>query len=362
MTHAEAHGDVNRIEEGGFQYPLGVRPLDLLQPKQGFAITFETADGGDEPGGWEEWPDRYVFEVFVSADRLASLTRALFALLPGRVYPILDMLGEDAHREIDPYIAYELVGLDHFLAEFERRRDWLLEDGLVGFGAMSAEPFLYIYMDEHKIVTVRAAVELKPAIEQTLRAFDLDELDEIAAIDSVAHEHLSVLPDPADATEPVLSAYEAQLEELLDAWRLVLNVDDLSNVDEDGTPLGVTPWRLTLRLRNQQSPESSDYFEVLALASSRIEAMETALDALRILRAEEEDTSDGGDDAAGDGSARDDPARAVANDTGAFNITEALLISADRLPTEALNGDLPTGDVAAMSPCALQIAPLQRAS
>jgi hypothetical protein len=71
-------------------------------------------------------------------------------------------------------MAYEPVARDQFLDGIHRFRQFFYDDGMVGFGAMSEEPFLYIFVDEHKIVTVRAEPSLKDRIERLLKAFDLD--------------------------------------------------------------------------------------------------------------------------------------------------------------------------------------------
>src|SRR5262249_25151279 len=142
MARSRVDKSIQRIEVDGVNFPLGVYPVEELKPRTGYTIHFEPADGDD--GEWEEWPDRYVFDIFVSATRVATLCRMLFSLLPGRVYPILDVLGQDEFREIDPYVAYELVSQERFLDAVRRYRDFFFEDGLVGFGAMSEEPFVYV--------------------------------------------------------------------------------------------------------------------------------------------------------------------------------------------------------------------------
>ena len=154
---------IQRRETGPFAFPLGVYPVEPLAPVSGFVSEFEAADSGDTFGfqgemadDWEEWPDRFMFDVAITATRLRSLARLLFTLLPGRVYPILDVIGTDAYREIDPFIAYELVGIERFYDAIRMYGDWLFEDGLVGFGAMSVDPFIYVFIDEHKLVTIRA--------------------------------------------------------------------------------------------------------------------------------------------------------------------------------------------------------------
>lgn len=238
----------------GFAFPLGVYPVDAIEPKSGYTTAFEPADDGSDPtasaaaesgGEWEEWPDRYVFDILVPAGRVEPLCRSLLSLLPGRIYPILDFLGQDEWREVDPYVSYDLLGMDRFMDTLRRFRGFFYEDGLVGFGAMSEEPFLYVFVDEHKVVTVRAEAQLKEKVEKVLAAFDLELLDELASADSVTHEHRSVLEAPSE--RPDLFVGDEIVELLRDEWRLVLNIDPESNIDEEGKDLGMTGWRCILR-------------------------------------------------------------------------------------------------------------------
>src|SRR6185295_6009920 len=99
MPSCRLDPSVKRQSTDGFQFPLGVYPIEALAPKAGYTLTFEAADGDNDSGEWEEWPDRYMFDIVVSAERLEPLCRRLFSILPGRIYPILDLLGRDAYRE-----------------------------------------------------------------------------------------------------------------------------------------------------------------------------------------------------------------------------------------------------------------------
>lgn len=270
---------ISRVEIDGFKFPLGAYPVEEMKPKAGYTLQFEPADGGEDDADWEEWPDRYVFDAVVSAERVEPLCRMLFALLPGRVYPILDVLGTDAYREIDPYIAYELVATERFVDNVRKFRDFLFEDGLVGFGAMSQEPFLYIFIDEHKIITIRAQVELKERIERTLQAFDLEQMEEPAGADAAAHEHRCALAIPED--RPEVLGPEEIVERLRDAWQLLLNVDPDSNVDDEGNSIGVTIWRCVARCERENAQPR--YAEVLLRAASLREAEETAFDTIEAL-------------------------------------------------------------------------------
>ncbi|MBC7833938.1 MAG: hypothetical protein H7Y88_02420 [Phycisphaerales bacterium] len=247
MARCRVDSSIKRVEMDGMAFPLGVFPVEAMKPRQGYTVWFEPADGDErsEDGEWEEWPDRYVFDIAITATRLEPLVRALFSMLPGRVYPILDVLGHDAYREVDPYVSYELIGQERIVDALRRFRAFFFEDGLVGFGAMSEQPFVYVFVDEHKLVTVRAEADLKEKVESLLAAFDLEVVEEIAGADAASHEHRSVLEAPENRPD-LLSADEI-VEELRDDWGLVLNVDAEKNVDEEGNDLGITGWRCLIR-------------------------------------------------------------------------------------------------------------------
>jgi len=274
MIGCQADPTLERKIIDGFPFPLGVYPIEEMQPKAGYSLQFEASDGDENDGEWEEWPDRYCFDAVVPSNRVVSLTRSLVSLLPGRVYPILDVLGNDAFREIDPYISYELIGLDRLIDATLRFKDFFFEDGMVGFGAMCEEPFFYFFVDEHKIVTIRAEPALKERVERLLHCFDLEQMDEPAGADAAAHEHRAVLLAPA--TKPNLLSFEEIVERLKEDWSLLLNIDPDSNVDADGRELGETPWRLIIRCEWDEQPHR--YAEVLLQGSCLRVAEELAFD------------------------------------------------------------------------------------
>lgn len=276
MPRCRVDTSLQRLVVDGFQFPLGVYPVEEMTAKQGYSVEFEPADGDEGAGEWEEWPDRYVYDIVISAERLESLCRSLLALMPGRVYPILDYLGLDAYREVDPYISYDLIGMDRFTDALRRYRGFFFEDGLCGFGVMIDEPFLYFFVDEHKIVTVRAEPDMREKVEKILAAFDLEQVEAPAGADAAAHEHRAVLVI-ADDRPDLLNADEI-VEQLRDEWRLVLNVDGESNVDDEGRDLGVTPWHCIIRCA-AEGDERAKYADALLTAGNLLLAEQLALDA-----------------------------------------------------------------------------------
>jgi len=279
MRRSEIDTSIERRQADGFDFPLGVYPLEECHPRSGYAVEFEPADGGEAEGEWEEWPDRYMYDIVVPARRLRPLVRALFSLLGLRVYPILDILGHDAYREVDPYIAYEPVGVDHLLGAIRRHGDWLFEDGMVGFGAMTDGPFLYVYVDEHKVVTVRTQADQRDRVERVLAAFDLEEAGDAAGADASAHEHRTVLRAARDDVD--LMVEDEIVAELREAWRLEFNVDRFTNQDDDGRELGVTCWRCIVRTEGDNGT-AHRFWETLVTAGCLDEAERLALEAVAV--------------------------------------------------------------------------------
>lgn len=275
---------VQRVEISGFKFPLGVYPVEAMEPRPGYRLEFEPSDTGpDGEEEFEEWPDRYVFDIVISAERVEPLFRQLVPLLPGRVYPILDFIGHDAYREIDPYVSRVLIGTDWLLDAVRACRPFFFEDGMCGFGALSDDPFLHLFVDEHKIITVRCEPDLRERLERILAAFDLHEIDEPAGADAAAHEHRNVLWTPED--RPDLLSAEEIVEDLCDAWQLDLNIDVTRNLDDNGREIGVTPWRCVVRCDGR---ERTRYAEFVVRADCLLNAEELAYDAVLGLLASEE--------------------------------------------------------------------------
>lgn len=296
MPRVALDSSITRTVVNGFAFPLGVYPVEEMPepPVAGYVVQFESADGEDaaprdptfgtgDGESWEEWPDRFMFDILVPAPRLPALCRVLFSLLPGRMFPILDVLGSDAYREIDPYIAYDLVGFERFLDAVRVFGDWLFEDGLVGFGAMSLDPFIYLFVDEHKVVTLRVDPAMREKVEKLLKAFDLAPVEEVRSADSAAHEHRGVLLAGAD--QPDLLIADEIVERLKESWLLELNVNGESNVDDDGNELGHTAWRCLARCSEQEDAPLK-YAEVFLTASCLDEAESLAEDAVMSERAD----------------------------------------------------------------------------
>jgi len=280
MPRCLADETIDRRTAKGFDFPLGVYPVEPMTPQEGYCSEYEPADGDEGFDEVEAWPDRYVFDIVISATRLEALWVQIFSLMPGRVYPILDYIGHDCYREIDPYIAYEPIGQERMTNLLQRYRGFFFEDGMVGFGAVSEEPFFYAFVDEHKILTLRIEPDLRPKVEKLLASFDLHAIEEPAGADAAAHEHRSVLITPKD--QPTLLNADEIVEIARESWGLVLNVDPETNLDDEGVDLGITPYRCLLRYESNQSPNPK-YAEVICTADCLLQAETLSLEAMEEL-------------------------------------------------------------------------------
>lgn len=292
MSRCRADESITRRTVKGFDFPLGVYPVESMTPQEGYNSEYEPADADDGIEEVEAWPDRYVYDIVLSSRRLEALWVQIFSMMPGRIYPILDYIGHDCYREIDPYIAYEPIGQERMTNMLQRYRDFFFEDGMVGFGAVSEDPFFYAFVDEHKILTLRIEPELRPKIEKLLGSFDLGLVEEPAGADAAAHEHRSVLITPSD--EPHLLNADEIVEIARERWGLILNIDPESNLDDEGNELGITPFRCLLRFETDQKP-TGRYAEVLCTATNLLQAETLALNAMDTLidpKNEDEITSD----------------------------------------------------------------------
>jgi hypothetical protein len=185
-----------------------------------------------------------VFHVVVSHEKLRPLLRQAFKLLPGQVYAIVEIGSRDAYRSVDVYLGEEPVTLDHFLQTWREYEPLLLEDGSIAAGANSEDPFVEVFIDHWKGFYVHVPLELRERVETLLHAAGLEEVPQTWQSDSDE--------ESAAATtqlRPVLapdSGFPPDIDELLmqlrHEWRLELNIDPETNVDEGGRELGLTLW------------------------------------------------------------------------------------------------------------------------
>ena len=218
----------------GFAFPLGIDPGGIDAPTQGYTIAY-TAGQDDEP-------DSYVFQVVVSHEKLRPILQKAFELLPDRVYGIVEVGSRDAYRSVDVYMGEEAVGRQQFVKTWREYEPLLLEDGSIAAGANSDEPFIELFLDHWKGLHLHVPLDMREEVERLLHSFGLEEVVQTWAEpeDASVEDSTQLRPVLADGEE--MSDIDELLMELRRDWRLELNVDPETNVDEGGRELGQTLW------------------------------------------------------------------------------------------------------------------------
>lgn len=237
---------LKRLVVDGFAFPLGWKPSDGKRPFEGFTISRLESE--------LELPDTHQFQIAVSHERLNPLMRRLFALLPERVYPILEIISTDAYRPVDTLMSPEPMSRDEFLATWAEVEPLLLDDCALAAGAMSEEPYIEVFLEANKFIIVNIASAQSGLLEAELEAAGLHEVpSHWIDDDDCMDEFASVLMEKNG-----LMTLDDVIVHLHRQWRLELNVDPEGNPDESGRDLGVTLWHVVVLAVRRDQPNSAD--------------------------------------------------------------------------------------------------------
>ncbi|MEE2973301.1 MAG: hypothetical protein VX672_09260 [Planctomycetota bacterium] len=265
MREFRLRQDLDRLVVEGYALPLGVERLDAPPPREGWLVEFVP--------GEDDAPDTYAFQATVSHERLQSLLRQLLELLPGEVSPVVEIGSVDAYRSIDVYMAVEPLFIDDFLATWNEFEPILLEEVSIGVGATAEEPFLEVFLDAWKSISVHCQVDMRERIEAVLERNGLHQVTQ------TWDEHAFEGVDPPYRMREILvleDEHSPDLDELLlqlrEDWGLQLDVDPHSNVDDGGRELGFTLWHAIAMADPIAEKSGGAYVSIWATARSLEEA------------------------------------------------------------------------------------------
>ena len=273
MRPFRLRSDLRRAVIDGFALPLGLVPGDVAAPTQGYTVEYAP--------GEEDDPDSYAFHIVVSHERLTPILDRVFARLPRRVFPIVEIGSRDAYRSVDVYMAQEPIAREQFMRGWRRYGSILVEDGSIGVGANSEEPFLEVFLDQWKGLWMHVPLAARSRLEAMLESFGLrevpetwPEMDEQRSLRALRLRNVLTLKDE----------FSPDLDELLLQlrydWDLGLNVDPETNIDEGGRELGPTLWHATVVVESVDDPDTGAYASIWATAASLAEMEELIHDAL----------------------------------------------------------------------------------
>ncbi len=269
--------DLRRAVIGGFALPLGIDPGKIKGPAPGYTISYSPAT--------DDEPDTYSFYVAVSHERVAAITRRALALLPRRICAIIEISSRDAYRQTDVYLSDEEISRRDFLAAWREWETVLLEDGAIGAGANSEQPFIEVFLDQWKGLSIIVPLGMREQVESMLAEFGLDEVPETWAVgeDNPGLDDVQIR-SVLESGEHLVADIDDVLQELRRQWNLELNIDRDSNVDEGGRRLGLTLWHALVGVRSAEgggAPAEEADLSVWATAGSLSELERLIDDMLR---------------------------------------------------------------------------------
>ena len=286
MRDFQLRTDLERVVISGFALPLGIAPAPgrIKPPIQGYTVSYVP--------GEEDEPDTYSFHIVVSHERLAPILHRAFELLPDQVFAIVEIGSRDAYRSTDTFIGEHPVSIDEFRQVWERYEPFLLEDGSIAAGANSEDPFVEIFVDQWKGLSIHVPLPMREEVAALLQDFGLDEVAQTWPTSDDREPELTL--DDEESTSqirPVLDLsdeFSPDIDEVLlnlrHEWGLSLNIDPDSNIDEGGRSLGSTLWHVVAIVERNNDEESGAaptqqgaYASIWATASSLTE-MERLID------------------------------------------------------------------------------------
>ncbi len=266
--------DLTRAIVDGFALPLGIQPIaglpggGLRAPTQGYTLTYTP--------GEEDDPDTYTFHIVVSHERLAELIHRAFGLLPEEVFAIVEIGSRDAYRQMDVFLGGESVTREQFLSTWRQYETILLEDASIAAGANSDEPFVEVFIDQWKSVSIHVPLDMRDEVEAILHSLGLEEVAQTwpPETDEQREAAGSHICPVLDLTDPYAADIDELLLNLRHEWRLELNVDPDDNVDEGGRRLGMTLWQALVIIESEDEPDAGAYMSIWATAGSLTQMMQ----------------------------------------------------------------------------------------
>ncbi|MFM1883447.1 MAG: hypothetical protein RJA05_1856 [Planctomycetota bacterium] len=262
--------DLERAKVGSYALPLGLEPVDLPEPTQGYVVNMNIAEG--------EEPDTYAFHVVVSHDRLKPLIQDAFDLMPESVMPIVEVGSRDAYRNLDVYLGRKELPFDEFEAVWKEYEPIIYEDASIGVGCNAEEPFVEVFMDSWKGLCITVPVSMRRQVQRLLQKHGLREVQETWP------ESLERATEPPTKPREVLALDDLKcpdlddiLMQLRDALDLELNIDPGANLDEGGRELGMTLWFATVLAGRVGHRDKGAYVSLWATAGSMTELEDLAV-------------------------------------------------------------------------------------
>ena len=261
MDPFDLRPDIQRAVIDGFALALGITAADITPPAVGYTIAYTA--------GRDEEPDTYSFYVAVSHERVAPILTKVFTLLPETVSAIVEISSRDAYRQTDVFLSRQELTGHEFLDTWRTWQSILLEDGSIGAGANSENPFVEVFVDQWKGISIIVPLDMRREVEEILVSMELQEVPETWDVgdDNRALEAVKIRPVLASVNGTSADIDDVLLE-LRRKWGMELNIDPETNIDDGGQRLGQTLWHAVLGVHGAGDADQFADMSVWATAGS----------------------------------------------------------------------------------------------
>ena len=248
-----------RADKGQFAYPIGAYPERDFPQQTGYDSRY-IREG-----------KYFYYKIALSRECIVPALINLLRLLPEQVFVVAQVHTDDYYKECDTYISSSpepSVSLIRWITSWSHVA---LDDGFFGIGAFAEDPTVEIFLDEHK--TIHMYHHDPDLAEQTLARLGIRFVMDIRMFWDEPHYH-----EPLPLVDRTSEDYLTAFEDLSDRYDLVIDDDEDENLDDEGSPLGITCWKAEIRgCRCAPPPDtgSTGFYSTLYLnAQSRGEAIE----------------------------------------------------------------------------------------
>jgi hypothetical protein len=184
-------------EACAFRFPEGIEMIE--------GENYRQREGHDAIYLQDEEASRYQYTIAVSADRAAAVFRALAGLLTGSVCAVLEIPGPgEGHDDVCEVWSGKPAPREALLRAFADHERLFVHDGMIGFGAVSPDARMELFLDEHKLLYFYTPE--MDEVDRVLDALGIPALRAVRHFSELGHVHVSLAS--RDAGEPGWEAVE----------------------------------------------------------------------------------------------------------------------------------------------------------
>lgn len=221
-----------RKKVGSFLYPYGSFPDEDYEQMEGYESDYFTSADEETIG------ERYRTVIVLSAEKLVPVFLELCQLLPERVHVVMERASEDLYTERDVFLSDSEVTREQFIEVFRAYEFTFAEDGMLGLGAFGHDVPTEVFMADHKEIVV-----FGPELGTVTAILKRHGLQPAKLEFYYEHSHTHLALTQYRGLRGAQFDYLSVADALRHMFGMSLQLDDEQNVDDEGRPLGVVPWR-----------------------------------------------------------------------------------------------------------------------